>query len=150
MKKQVERFVFFHINNATGFRSSLKTYIPQITSTATLLSPAAQQPLAFVNLAFSQTGLTALGITDSLDDTQFSSGMFADAPNLGDDMTQWLSPFIGTNIHGVFLIGSDQVLSLYSTCTSSTTSDWFHLDRHPISTSTKPPFPRRSEVPSPY
>ncbi|KAI0701290.1 hypothetical protein BC835DRAFT_236693 [Cytidiella melzeri] len=109
MKKQIERFVFFHINDATSFKSALKTYAPaNITSTATLLSPASEQPLAFVNIAFSQTGLTALGITDNLGDTQFASGQFADAASLGDDTAQWESAFKGTDVHGVFLIGSDQ------------------------------------------
>lgn len=116
MKKQKERFVFFHVNNATQFKSALKTYVPaRITSTATLISDPAQQPLAFVNLAFSSTGLQALGITDNLGDQQFSSGQFADAENLGDNLREWVPPFTGTNIHGVFLIGSDQV-SPASTC----------------------------------
>lgn len=109
MKKQTERLVFFSINNAASFRSALKTYLPQITSTATLISPAASQPLAFVNLAFSQTGLTTLGITDDLDDAEFTSGMWADAANLGDDTSKWVSPFKGTSIHGVFVLGSDTV-----------------------------------------
>ena len=109
MKKQKETFYFFHINNAPAFKVALKSYLPKITSTATLLSPPSSQPLAFVNVAFSQTGLTTLGITDNLGDSQFSSGQFADAENLGDDTSQWEAPFKGTNIHGVFLIGSDQV-----------------------------------------
>jgi hypothetical protein len=114
MKKQVERLIFFHINNAAGFKSSLKNYISYITSTETLVSPPAQQPQAFVNLAFSQTGLTALGITDDLGDSQFTSGMFSDAPALGDDTSKWISPFTGTNIHGVAVLGSDQVLPALS------------------------------------
>lgn len=110
MKKQKERFVFFQINDAVQFKATLKTYVPaRITSTATLISPPDQQPLAFVNLAFSSTGLRTLGITDNLLDPQFSSGMFADAENLGDDLSQWAPPFTSTSIHGVFLIGTDQV-----------------------------------------
>lgn len=109
MKKQMERLVFFQINDAAGFKTALKTYLPQITSTATLISPASEQPLTFVNIAFSHTGLTALGITDNLNDARFSEGMFTDAPNLGDDTSQWLPPFTGTSIHGVFVLGSDQV-----------------------------------------
>lgn len=109
MKKQKERFIFFQINDAVQFKNALKTYAPHITSTATLISPPAQQPLAFVNLAFSNTGLRTLGITDNLGDQQFSSGMFADAQNLKDDLGQWAPPFTSTSIHGVFLMGSDQV-----------------------------------------
>jgi hypothetical protein len=109
MKKQVERLIFIHINNAARFKSSLRIYLPFITSTETLVSPAVLQPLAFVNLAFSQTGLTALGITDNLNDTHFASGMFSDAPNLGDDTSEWISPFAGTNVHAVIVLGSDQV-----------------------------------------
>ena len=63
MRKQKERFVFFHVNDATQFKKSLQAYIPaRITSCATLISSPDRQPLAFVNLAFSSTGLTALGI----------------------------------------------------------------------------------------
>jgi hypothetical protein len=110
MKKQKERFIFFHINNAANFKAALKTYVPNtITSVATLISPPSAQPLAFVNVAFSQTGLSTLGITDNLGDTQFASGQFADAASLGDDTSKWESAFKGTDIHGVFLIGSDQV-----------------------------------------
>jgi hypothetical protein len=112
MKKQQERLVFFKINNAAGFKSALKSYLPQITSTATLIGPAAQQPLTYVNLAFSQTGLTTLGITDNLNDLQFSAGQFADAASLGDDTSKWIAPFTGTSIHGVFVLGSDQVRNM--------------------------------------
>ncbi|KAI0338774.1 peroxidase TAP [Trametopsis cervina] len=109
MKKQKERFVFFHINDAPTFKTALKAYVPTtVTSVATLISPASSQPLAFVNIAFSQTGLTKLGITDNLGDSQFAAGQYADAPSLGDDTGTWESAFKGTNIHGVFLIGSDQ------------------------------------------
>ncbi len=109
MKKQLETFYFFHINDATSFKTALKSYVPTITSTATLLSPASSQPLAFVNMAFSSSGLKELGITDNLGDQQFSSGMYADATNLGDSLSNWKSTYAGTNIHGVFLIGTDQV-----------------------------------------
>ena len=109
MKKQVERLVFFEINDSTGFRTALRSYIPQITSTATLISPASQQPLTFVNLAFSHTGLTELGILDDLLDPYFTAGMWSDASSLGDDTSQWLPAFTGTSIHGVFIMGSDEV-----------------------------------------
>ena len=120
MKKQQETFYFFEINDPTGFKAAMQSYIPKITSVATLLSPPSEQPLAFVNVAFSHTGLTTLGILDDLLDLQFAGGQFADAPNLGDDLSQWEEPFLGSNIHGVFLIGSDQVCQTLSLCRPST------------------------------
>ena len=108
MKKPVELFYFFHIANAANFKTALKTnVIPLVTSTATLISPAASQPLAFLNIGFSQSGLTALGITDNLGDTTFAAGQFADATSLGDVQSDWETPYAGTSIHGVLLIGSD-------------------------------------------
>ncbi|KAI0090248.1 peroxidase [Irpex rosettiformis] len=109
MKKQKERFVFFHINDAAAFKSVLKTYAPaNITSIATLISAPSAQPQAFVNVAFSHFGLSALGVNDDLGDSVFSGGQFLDAGNLNDDVSTWESAFKGTNIDGVFLIGSDQ------------------------------------------
>ncbi len=110
MKKDKEKFVFFHINNATAFKSVLKTYAPaNITSVATIIGPVANQPLAFVNLAFSHAGFGALNVTDDLQDTAFSDGQFKDSPNLGDDTSTWEEAFKGTNVDGVFLIGSNDV-----------------------------------------
>ena len=110
MKKQKERFVFFQVNNATEFKSVLKAYTPvNITSASLLVSPASSQPLSFVNVAFSNTGLSALGINEDLGDPSFASGQFSDAAALGDDTAVWESTFKGTDVHGVFLIGSDQV-----------------------------------------
>jgi len=54
---------------------------PLITSTAQLISPQFESPFA-VNLAFSSTGLSALGVTDDLGDSPFSNGQFADAAAL--------------------------------------------------------------------
>ena len=113
MKKQNEKFVFFHINNAATFKSVLKTYAPaNITSVATLIGPISAQPQAVVNVAFSHAGLGALGVTDDLGDSVFSGGQYADASaanGLGDDTSTWEPAFKGTNIDGVFLIISDQV-----------------------------------------
>ncbi|KAJ3556947.1 hypothetical protein NM688_g1742 [Phlebia brevispora] len=108
MKKVSEIFYFFHINDALAFKSAMQSYIPNITSLATLVGDPSSQPLAFVNIAFSQSGLIKLGIHEDLGDAQFSEGQFADAAYLGDDISQWEAPFKGTNIHGVFLIGSNQ------------------------------------------
>ncbi|EIN09037.1 peroxidase TAP [Punctularia strigosozonata HHB-11173 SS5] len=107
MKKPVENFYFFHINDAAQFKADFKTQLSIITSAATLISPPADQPAAYVNVGFSQSGLTALGVTDDLGDADFSSGQFAQAAALKDDTTQWEPEFKGTNIHGVFLVGSD-------------------------------------------
>jgi Dyp-type peroxidase family len=107
MKKKVELFYFFHINNATTFKNGLKVLAPQITTTTQLLD-VATQPNALINIAFSHTGLTALGVNDTLGDTAFSDGQFADAGNLGDPGTaNWVQAFNGTNIDGVFLLASD-------------------------------------------
>lgn len=109
MKKPLELFYFFHINDATAFKAALRNnVISLVTSTRQIISPPAQQPLAFLNIAFSQSGLTALGITDNLGDSTFSAGQWADAANLKDDTSTWEDVWKGTNIHGVFLIGSDQ------------------------------------------
>jgi hypothetical protein len=107
MKKPVEHFYFFKINDAAQFKTALKSQLSLITSAATLISPPSQQPAAYVNIAFSQSGLTALGVTDSLGDANFAAGQFADASNLKDDTSVWQSQFKGTSIHGVILVGSD-------------------------------------------
>ena len=105
----METFYFFHINDASTFRTVLGSYLTNITSVATLLSPPSSQPLAFVNIAFSSAGLAALGIIDDLGDPYFAAGQFDDTFELGDDISQWESPFTNRGIHGVFLVGSDQV-----------------------------------------
>lgn len=108
MKKPAEHFYFFRITNATAFKKAMrKNVIPLITSAQTLVSPPPKQPSAFVNMAFSQSGLLALGITDNLGDSAFSNGQFADAANLQDSTSTWETVFKGTSIHGVALVGSD-------------------------------------------
>lgn len=110
MKKPLELFYFFKINDVATFKKQLRTnVIPLVTSTRTIISPAASQPLAFLNIAFSQSGLRTLGINDDLGDPNFEAGQWAEAQTgLGDDISGWESVWQGTNIHGVFLIGSDQ------------------------------------------
>lgn len=105
MKKKAESFIFFQIDNTAVFKIGLKKAINYLTTTTQLLS-GANVP-AIVNVAFSQSGLTHLGVTDSLGDDVFSGGQFSDAANLGDVVENWLDVFKGTNIHGVFLIASD-------------------------------------------
>ena len=110
MKKNLELFWFFRINNATKFKAALRNTIHQlVTSTTTILGPVAQQPLSMVNIAFSQSGLNTLGVLDPLGDLVFPLGMTADASTLGDPgTTNWESAFVGTKIHGVIIIASDQ------------------------------------------
>ncbi|KAF5353667.1 hypothetical protein D9758_008660 [Tetrapyrgos nigripes] len=110
MKKKKELFFFFSITDAATFKSKLSSDIkPFITSTNQLLS-SSTQPITAVNIAFSQAGLTALGVSDNLDDDAFTNGQFANAAKLGDaGTTNWVSGFAGTKIHGVFLLASDTV-----------------------------------------
>ena len=110
MKKKKQKFFFFKINNSTTFKKVLNKGVSLITTTTKLLD-VNKQPDAAVNVAFSQSGLKTLGITDDLGDPAFAAGQFADAANLGDPGTDnWVSAFKGTNIHGVFLLASDSSL----------------------------------------
>lgn len=108
MKKKTQLFYFFQITNAAEFKKHLaKDIHPRITSVTQLLDVNKQPPTA-VNIAFSQKGLTALAVMDSLNDSAYSLGQAADANNLGDSGTDgWVQQFTGTNIHGVFLLASD-------------------------------------------
>nr|B0BK72.1 RecName: Full=Peroxidase 2; Short=MsP2; Flags: Precursor [Mycetinis scorodonius]CAP53935.1 fungal peroxidase [Mycetinis scorodonius] len=111
MKKNKEMFFFFSIADATAFKSHLDSAIlPLITSTQQLLT-VATQPTTAVNLAFSQTGLNALGLaSQGLGDSLFASGQFSGAESLGDPGTSnWVQAFAGTGIHGVFLLASDTI-----------------------------------------
>ena len=109
MKKNVEVFYFFTINDANRFKDRLNNIIPKITTTAELLD-VGSQPDTLINIAFSQRGLTALGVLDSLNDTSFSGGQLADAAFLGDPGTDnWVPEFKGTSIHGLFLLASDSI-----------------------------------------
>lgn len=109
MRKPVELFYFFEIKDAAFFKFALRNHVIHfITSTAVLLSDPQSQPLAFMNIAFSQRGLHALQIKDDLGDPFFTAGQLNDAPQLGDDVDgDWDPAFKGTGIHGVFLIASD-------------------------------------------
>jgi hypothetical protein len=111
MKKNIEVFYFFQINDPVSFKKKLHNYlVNNITSTYQLLN-VATQPIVCLNLAFTQTGFTKLGINASLNDQFFSMGQFADAYNLGDPgSTNWVPQFRGKAIHGVFLIATDQQL----------------------------------------
>ncbi|KAJ7484484.1 fungal peroxidase [Mycena latifolia] len=108
MKKNKELFYFFSISNATDFKSKLASDILPLITTTTQLLDVSTQPVTLLNIAFSQTGLTALSVTDSLGDSAFAGGQFADLKNLGDPgSTNWVPEFAGTGIHGVMLFASD-------------------------------------------
>ncbi|KAL0066357.1 dye-decolorizing heme-containing peroxidase [Marasmius tenuissimus] len=92
MKKDKELFYFFQITDAAKFKSKLGTDIHgRITSTTKLLD-VATQPITAVNIAFSQSGLSALRHAGTLGD-----------PGTGN----WVQGFAGTGIHGVLLLASD-------------------------------------------
>jgi len=67
-----------------------------------------------LNIAFSQSGLTELGITDDLGDSAFRGGQLADAQNLGDQGSttggaftpNWIPAFKNV-IHGIIIIAGD-------------------------------------------
>ncbi|KAF8530641.1 DyP-type peroxidase [Gautieria morchelliformis] len=109
MRKKAEIFYFFQINNAQKFKQGLKILAANVTSTMQLLN-VSTQPNTAINVAFSQTGLQALQIRDSLGDPIFSAGQFADANNLGDPgHINWVNAFKGTSIHGFFIFASNTV-----------------------------------------
>ncbi|KAJ7054412.1 fungal peroxidase [Mycena amicta] len=105
MMKNKELFFFFTINDAATFKSTLQSDIlPLITSTTQILN---SPPITAVNIAFAQTGLTALNITDSLGDTPFATGQQSAANSLGDpSTTNWQPEFTTGQIHGVILLAS--------------------------------------------
>ncbi|KAJ7669280.1 fungal peroxidase [Mycena polygramma] len=113
MKKNQELFYFFSIANAATFKSKLSSDILPLITTASQLLDVSTQPITALNVAFSQTGLKALNVTESLGDTAFAGGQFADLKNLGDPgSTNWVPQFAGTGIHGVFLFASDTVANI--------------------------------------
>jgi deferrochelatase/peroxidase EfeB len=124
MKKPKELFFFFTIKNAPAFKAALRKLIPSITSTQTLLGNTPTPPDAMLNIAFSNTGLKTLNVTDNLGDSLFTAGQFADAANLKDDnpAKNWVKAFQGTSTHGVFLIASDQDMAITARLNQITTS----------------------------
>ncbi|KAI0869682.1 hypothetical protein GGS24DRAFT_511698 [Hypoxylon argillaceum] len=128
--KKNESFLFFRIKagQASPFREHLRSIIPLITTTTE--AKAFHQTLSHgkkearkngkpfpliensaVNIAFSQTGLEALGITDDIGDAGFKDGMLKDTSGLGDDLTLWDDKF-KTEIHGVIVVCANSKLVL--------------------------------------
>ncbi|KAJ8108503.1 dyp-type peroxidase [Nemania bipapillata] len=139
--KKNENFFFFRIiaGQASSFRDHLRSIIPLITTTTEAkafhqtISDGKKEankngkpfPLienSAVNIAFSQKGLQALGITDDIGDVGFKDGMLNDAsvtnadgsPGLGDDLTDWDAKF-KTDIHGVIAVCANSKLVLQVT-----------------------------------
>jgi Dyp-type peroxidase family len=110
MKKNQELFFFFEINNPALFKAVLGEFIEPFITTTTQLLNVDTQPIVALNVAFTQIGLTTLNVTDNLNDTKFTNGQLVDVPNLGDPgTTNWVPQFTQDNIHGLFLIASDQL-----------------------------------------
>jgi hypothetical protein len=110
MKKMKELFYFFGIDDVASFKTKLATDILPLITTTTQMLENSTQPITLLNIAFSQRGLDALNVSDSLGDSDFSNGQFNDATNLNDPgTTNWVPEFTGTGIHGVLLFASDSV-----------------------------------------
>ncbi|KAJ6533653.1 DyP-type peroxidase [Mycena capillaripes] len=122
MRKPVEQFLFFSIANATAFKTQLKRNLPLITTTMQILSNTTTSPSTMVNIAFSQSGLTALGLTgaaNNINDPAFAAGQVNDFMNLSDPGTvNWVPQFVGTKIHGVVLLASDKQARIDNTLAS--------------------------------
>ncbi|KAF7323720.1 DyP-type peroxidase [Mycena kentingensis (nom. inval.)] len=104
MLKNMELFFFFSIDDAPAFKVAFKNdVLPLITSTTQMLNNVPTTP---VNVAFSASGLSDLGISgDDLNDGDFTSGQKSAASSLGDPGTvNWEPAFTGGTIDGVFLI----------------------------------------------
>ncbi|KAJ7624872.1 fungal peroxidase [Roridomyces roridus] len=121
--KRHETFLFFSIVDATSFKSKLRRKILPLVTNAGQMLKNETQPNTLVNIAFSQTGLTALGITDNLNDTAFHAGQLANAQTLGDPRTtHWVPAFTTGKIHGVFLLASDTTAHVDATLKTVTTA----------------------------
>lgn len=78
-------------------------------------APGTLIPLSQLNIAFSQKGVSALGIKDSIGDLAFAAGQLSDAQFLGDEghvdnagtfEPNWETAFKG-QIHGVLLFAGE-------------------------------------------
>ncbi|KAJ7589975.1 DyP-type peroxidase [Mycena floridula] len=135
MKKNKELFFFFQINDAPTFRSHLSADIHPLVTNVTELLSNDTQPATLVNIAFSQAGLNALGVTDQLGDSLFSAGQAAGAADLGDGpgagTGNWEPAFVPGTIHGVLILASSttdninsQLASLQATLGTSITESY--------------------------
>ncbi|KAH8102235.1 Dyp-type peroxidase [Cristinia sonorae] len=124
--KRFESAVFFQIDNADAFRKQLAALVPKITTAAQAASDKDKikehkrnggkdlLKISGLNISFSQTGLTALGITDDLGDGPFRDGQLKGAEALGDSgstvngvfQPNWV-PAFKNPIHGVIIVSGD-------------------------------------------
>jgi len=122
MQKNVERFIFFRIEDVATFKTRLRSHLaPQMTTTRTVCSREFQLfeyknqgktdllPMIGVNMGFTNRGIEKLVPGARLGDASFDAGAVARAASLGDPVerskpTTWLKPFSGSSIDGVFLI----------------------------------------------
>ncbi|EJD48669.1 DyP-type peroxidase [Auricularia subglabra TFB-10046 SS5] len=109
MQKPKELFYFFSIGDAASFKTHLAKDIAPILTSAEQMLNTTQQPLVLLNMAFSQAGLTTLGVLDSLGDTSFTLGQIKAIQTLAEKSDGWQQEFKGTGIHGVMLLASDTV-----------------------------------------
>lgn len=113
MNKIAESFCFFQIQDPTLFKSRLQVFAPIVTSIAQALDTSTVLPPTFANIAFSASGLKKMGVSESIGDTFFDNGQFADSADLGDPSTNdWIPAFKGNNIHGLILISAATQLEL--------------------------------------
>ncbi|KAG9105889.1 hypothetical protein FRC07_009069 [Ceratobasidium sp. 392] len=126
LTKSYEHFSFFTIVKADEFKQKLPQVLADITTSRQVLdarktiidikatSPDEEHHVKFLNIAFSQKGLNALGLTgdsNNLKDRHFAEGQQQDASSLGDPTTDshvpklWKNEFLGAHgeIHGVLL-----------------------------------------------
>lgn len=105
--------MFFQITDSNCFKDKLGSQIHQrVTSVAQLLADPSLQPDTALNIAFSQTGLRALGVYDLTGDSDFSGGQFAAAGALGDNTANWDPAFTSGNVHGVLMAISNTTDSI--------------------------------------
>ncbi|KAH8094516.1 peroxidase TAP [Cristinia sonorae] len=124
--KRTESSIFFQIDNAEGFRKQLPLLVPKITTAAQAADDkdaikkhkrAGHKDLLKIsglNIAFSQSGLNKLGVTDDIGDAAFKQGQLANAQGLGDKGStiggkfepNWIPAFKNA-VHGVIVISGD-------------------------------------------
>lgn len=122
LQKFVERFIFFEISDAAGFKKFLRhEIIKRITTTRDVQTREFQLrdlknhgksdpiPNIGVNVAFTITGLSKLVLDPNLGDLAFQAGAIGRASSLGDPSqagkpTGWLPEFLSDKIDGVFLV----------------------------------------------
>ena len=114
LQKKAEIFVFFTIQDVTGFRTSLKAAMGHIaflrtTAAYEIAKPGTPEKAKVVkaNIAFSHPGLKKLGLGDTAGvDASFVAGAKASAPALGDKVTDWLPAYASETFDGVLLVAA--------------------------------------------